>query len=58
MKLKSKNKSKKVLIALSGGIDSPVSAHLLIKQGYQVEQGALNQIDGKVQGTLTIRSKA
>jgi len=30
----------------------------LLKQGYQVEQGALNQIDGKVQGTLTIRSKA
>ncbi|MDE2311736.1 MAG: tRNA 2-thiouridine(34) synthase MnmA [Patescibacteria group bacterium] len=28
---------KKVLIALSGGIDSAVSAHLLLKQGFRVE---------------------
>lgn len=30
----------------------------LQQQGYQVEQGALSQIDGKVQGTLTLRSKS
>jgi len=30
----------------------------LQQRGYQVEQGALNQIDGKVQGTLTVRGKA
>jgi len=30
----------------------------LQQQGYQVDQGALSQIEGKVQGTLTLRSKS
>jgi len=30
----------------------------LLQQGYQVEQGALSQIEGQVQGTLTLRSKS
>lgn len=31
------NKNKTVLLALSGGVDSAIAAHILIKQGYQVK---------------------
>lgn len=44
-------KKKKVLIALSGGIDSAVSASLLIKQGYQVE-GAFMKNWSSTEGLL------
>ena len=44
-------KKRKVLIALSGGIDSAVSAYLLQKQGYEVE-GAFMKNWSSTQGLL------
>ncbi len=46
-----KPKQKKVLIGLSGGVDSAVSAFLLLKQGYQVE-GAFMKNWSSTEGLL------
>ncbi len=55
--MKKKN-SKKVLVAMSGGVDSSLAAKLLVDQGYQVTGVFLRFWQDKGQENLASRSKA
>ena len=43
-----KKKKEKILVGLSGGVDSAISLYLLKKEGYQVEAAFMKNFSNKV----------
>ena len=51
MNMNTMNQKKKVLVAMSGGVDSSAAALLLMQQGYACDGAMLRLYAGEVEGT-------